>query len=194
MTTDLTNSTTPLYTLEDNLTGLKISWQGKKDWGRFSTNAFQILLNLSVIGIIIYYARTGAYGELLSQTLSLVMVVLLGVYMLYRIFRRLKDMTGALLAQEIIQIDDQALTIRRSGFLNIQRAVAYPADKIQSIRSMNTGVTRGLYPVFSVGGDALTRYRLGVDQVFCRGISEADAAVILGRIHQRFPHYREIKV
>ena len=59
---------------------------------------------------------------------------------------------------------------------------------------MNTGVTRGLYPVFSVGGDALTRYRLGVDQVFCRGINEADAAVVLGRIHERFPHYRDIKV
>ena len=57
MTTDLTNSTTPLYTLEDNLTGLKITWQGKKDWGRFTSNAFSILLNLVVIGIILYYCQ-----------------------------------------------------------------------------------------------------------------------------------------
>jgi hypothetical protein len=194
MTTDLTDSTTPQYTLVDTLTGIEITWQGKKDWGRFASYAFSILLNLVVIGIILYYFSTGAYGELLSQTLTLVMVILLTVYMLYRLYRRLKDMTGALLAHEIIQIDDQALTIRRSGFMNIQREVAYPADKIQSIRSMTSGVTRGLYPVFAVGGDALTRYQLGVDQVFCRGIDETDAMTVLGRIHERFPHYRYLKI
>jgi hypothetical protein len=194
MTTDLTDSTTPQYTLVDTLTGIEITWQGKKDWGRFASYAFSILLNLVVIGIILYYFSTGAYGELLSQTLTLVMVILLTVYMLYRLYRRLKDMTGALLAHEIIQINDQALTIRRSGFMNIQREVAYPADKIQSIRSMTSGVTRGLYPVFAVGGDTLTRYQLGVDQVFCRGIDETDAAVVLGKIHARFPHYRYVKI
>lgn len=193
MTTDLTNSTAPLYSLEDSLTGLKITWQGKKDWGRFASNAFSILINLVVIGIILYYFITGAYGELLSQTLILGMVVLLAAYMLYRLYRRLKDMTAALLAHEIIQIDDQALTIRRSGFINIQREVAYPADKIQCFRSLSTGVTRGLYPVFSVGGDALTRYRLGLDQVFCHGITEADAASVLTRIHERFPRFRDIQ-
>jgi hypothetical protein len=194
MTTDLTDSTTPQYTLVDTLTGIEITWQGKKDWGRFASYAFSILLNLVVIGIILYYFSTGAYGELLSQTLTLVMVILLTVYMFYRLYRRLKDMTGALLAHEIIQINDQALTIRRSGFMNIQREVAYPADKIQSIRSMTSGVTRGLYPVFAVGGDALTRYQLGVDQVFCRGIDETDAMTVLGRIHERFPHYRYLKI
>jgi hypothetical protein len=193
MTADLAPSTTPQYTLVDTLTGIKITWQGKKDWGRFTSNAFSILLNLAVIGIILYTFITGAYGELLSQTLMRVMIILLAAYMLYRLYRRLKDMTGALLAHEIIQIDNQALTIRRSGFMNIQREVAYPADKIQSICSLSTGVTRSLYPVFSVGGDALTRYRLGVDQVFCRGISEADEEVILSRIHERFPNYRDIK-
>ena len=193
MTTNLTNSTTPLYSLEDSLTGLKITWQGKKDWGRFASNAFSILINLVVIGIILYYASTGAYGELLSQTLTFVMIILLTAYILYRLYRRLKDMTAALLAHEVIQIDNLSLTIRRSGFMNIQREVAYPADKIQCIRSLNTGITRGLYPVFSVGGDALTRYRLGLDQVFCRGITGADAAAVLTRIHERFPRFRDIQ-
>jgi hypothetical protein len=193
MISDSTGSTYPQYTLDDSLTGLQITWQGKKDWGRFTSNAFSAFLILGVIGVILYYTSTGAYGELLSQTLTLVLVGLLSMYILYRLYRRLKDMTAALLAHEIIQIDDQTLTINRSGFMNIQREVAYPADQIQCIRSMHSGFAHGLYPVFRLGGDSLTRFRLGMDQVFCRGINQADAGIVLEKIYQRFPHFRDIK-
>jgi hypothetical protein len=179
--------------LENTRTGIKITWQGKKDWGRFGNTAFMILLHLIVIGILLYYFITGNYAVLFSQTLTLVMVFLLVAYMLYRIYRLLMDLTNALLAHETIQVDDQALTITRSGFMNIQREVAYPADKIRSISSTSSGHTHGLYPVFLASGDILTRNRLGTDEVFCRGISEVDAEKTLTKIHELFPRYQVVK-
>jgi hypothetical protein len=189
----ITDITQPRLTITDTINGIQITWQATKDWGRFANNAFSILLNLFVIGIIAYYIVTGSFDQLTSETATLVVLAVLTVYMLYRFYRRGREMIGAFLTHEVIQIDNQALTITRSGFMNIQREVAYPADRIQSIRSMASGYTRGLYPVFTLGGDALTRFRLGMDQVFCRGISESDAASTLARIHERFPRYQGIK-
>jgi hypothetical protein len=193
MTTNLTGPTSPQYTLEDSLTGLKITWQGKKDWGRFSSAAFTILINLFVAGVILWYADIDDYRVIVSQTATLILIILMGAYVIYRIVRKTRELMAALLDHEIIQIDNQTLTIERSGFLNIDRELVYPADKIQSIRASTSGFPHGLYPVFTVGGDALTRYRLGVDQVFCRGINADDAGVLLGKIHARFPQYRDVK-
>jgi hypothetical protein len=191
MTANLTGRATSKYVLENTPTGLKITWQGKKDWARFSSNALSILLNLIVIWAIVYYTDASILQESGARSATVILFILAGAYLIYRIFRRVKDLTGSLLDNEIITFDVQAMTIERTGWLNIKRQVTYPADKIQSIRSLNTGATRSLYPVFTVGGDALTRYRLGTDQVFCRGINATDAAELLGKIHARFPQYRD---
>jgi hypothetical protein len=190
MLTDPTNSH---FTLSDTLSGISITWQGQRDWSRFTGNALTILINLLAIGVIAYYTSVGAFGDMTTRIVTLFVLTFVGMYLLYRVYRRLQDLTGALLHHESIQIDDQAVTIERSGFLNMERKVAYPADRIQSIRSTTGGSNRSLFLSFKLGGDALTRYGLGNDQVFCRGISEADATTVLGKIHDRFPQYRDVK-
>ena len=118
---------------------------------------------------------------------------MLAAYLIYRIFRRVRELTRALLKDELIEVDGQAVTFTRSGFLNIERKVAYPADSIAAVRTTRLGSDRCLYLTFILGGAALTRFRISMDQVFCRGISESDAAATLARIHERFPQYRDIK-
>jgi hypothetical protein len=188
-----TNPITPQLSFEDTLNGLKITWQGKRDWNRVASNAFSVLVNLLAFGIIAYYAGMGFFSEVASQVLIWAIAALLSVYMIYRIYRRMKDLIGGLLGHEIIQIDDRAVEIERSGFLNIERQVTYPADKINSIRTTAIGVNSCFYLSFRMGGDFLTRSRLSTDQVFCRGISREDAEVILGKVYTRFPQYRDIK-
>jgi hypothetical protein len=189
----ITNTPPPTHPiLEDTLNGIKITWQGKRDWNRFANNAFSVFLNLLVIGVIAYYAGMGFFSEMTAQTATLIMLVVLGAYMIYRIYRRMKDLTGALLNHEVIQIDSRAVTIMRSGFLNIEREVVYPAERITSIRTSVSAVNKYLFLNFAMGGDILTRFKLGRDQVFCLGISEADAKDVLEKIQARFPQYRDI--
>jgi hypothetical protein len=174
---------TQQFKIEDTLTGIQITWLGKRDRSRVAGNALTILVNLLAVGVIAYYTGPGLFGDVTTRTVTLILLTIVGMYLLYRVYLRMKDLISILLNHEVIQIDSQAVTIERSGFLNQEQQVVYPADKIASIRSTASGNSRCLFLVFIVGEP----------QIFCRGISEANAAATLAKIHERFPHYRDIK-
>jgi len=179
--------------IEDTLTGLRITWQGRKDWGRFTSNSLAILVNLLAVGVIAYYTGPGAIGDTTTRIVTLILLTIIGMYLLYRVYDRVKDLTTTLLNHEVIQVDAQGVTIERSGFLNVERQVVYPADKIQSIRITTLGLTRCLFLSIKTGGEILSRTKLGIDQLFCRDISDAGATATLAKIQERFPQYRDIE-
>jgi hypothetical protein len=179
--------------IEDTPTGIRITWQGRKDWGRFSSSSLTILVNLLAVGVIAYYTGPGAIGDTNTRIVTLILLTIVGMYLLYRVYNRVKDLTTALLDHEVIQVDAQGVTIEHSGFLNVERQVVHPADRIQSIGITTLGLNRCLFLSFKTGGKILTSYKPGIDPIFCRGISEADATAALAKIQERFPQYRDIK-
>ena len=179
----ITDPFTQQFKIEATITGIQITWLGKREGNRIAGNALTILVNLLAVGVIAYYTGPGLFGDVTTQTVTLILLTIVGMYLLYRIYNRLKDLAAALMAHEIIKIDSQGVTIERSGFLNQEQRVVYPADKIASIRSTTGGKDQSLFLVLIVGEP----------QIFCRGINETDASTTLAKIQDRFPQYRDIK-
>jgi hypothetical protein len=179
----ITDPTTQQFKIEATMTGIRITWIGKREGSRIAGNAITILVNLLAVGVIAYYTGPGSFGDVTTRTVTLILLTIVGMYLLYRIYDRVKDLAATLLNHEVIQVDAQGVTIERSGFLHLQRQVVYTSDKIACIRSVASGNNQSLFLVLIVGEP----------QIFCRGISETDATATLAKIQERLPQYRDIK-
>ena len=189
----ITDPFTQQFTIEDMLGAIRITWQGKKDMGGILTAGIWFLYNLFLIGLLAYFIQAGGFNFGPSQEVTLIMFILFAVVIMRAMYKRVIRLMEVLLNHEVIQIDSLGVTVERSGFLNIENKVVYPAERISSIRIAITGYARSLGLNFAPGGGFLIRFKLGGNQTFCRGISEADAAAALAKIQERFPQYREIK-
>jgi hypothetical protein len=187
----ITESNTTQLTTLDTLNGIKITWQGKQDWVKFFSSALSILYYLAIFGMIIYFYLSANFGGI--PVLAVVITIAFLIYAIYYLFTRVMRLIEALLDHEVIQVEDKGVTIEKSGFLNIERQFVYPVEKIACIRMIAYGVTRSLGLTFASRGTIMTRLKLEGDCIFCRGISEADAVAMLGKIHERFPQYRVAK-
>ncbi|MGA9397557.1 MAG: hypothetical protein WBV22_04780 [Anaerolineaceae bacterium] len=189
----ITNPTTPQLTILDTLSGLQITWQGKKDWGRFFNSVFSLLYNLLFILLAVILYREGLFYMLSPFSLAGIVIIAVVVYSACRLIEVSLHLMDALLDREIIQIDARSLTIERSGFLNFERHVSIPAERIKNIKLGALGFPKSILVNLTKDGNFLSRFKLSGDVTFCRGISEADVTSVLGKIHERFPRYKDIK-
>lgn len=188
-----TDPTMKQLSIEDTFSGIKIIWQGKRNWRRIQANAITFVYYLFFIWLALNWYQKGAFEGISLQAFLWFLVILLVVFVLYYMFKQAVRLLESLLDHELIQLDNRAVTIERSGFLNIKRQVVYPAERIRSIRLTASAVSSSLWIDFAPEVDRSTRIKLPAGTLFCRGIGETDATAVLGRIYERFPRYQEIK-
>jgi hypothetical protein len=182
--------------VENTITSIKITINSKKRWALFVLSifpfAFVVLCAMPLLGLVVF----SILQKNLPESMSIFILIILGVLALYLIYARFQDDLQLIFDKEVIEIDNQSITMENSG-LGIKSRKEYPADNIKKITMMfSFGGTTGALkrsafantnmPVFLMWHNhGLKRYRS-----FGRAIDIADAQNILETIYSRFPQYK----
>jgi hypothetical protein len=188
---DASNSIPP--TIDDSPQGLRVTWQGKQD----TFNAIR-----SSLIVLIYIAFATWVGHLLrdmrlqGRELSLGSWIVLGItvaYLVPCVIWRVFHVIESLMNREIVTINEQSISFMRKGPGRLKQQASIPASQVKYINQAMAGFYRTLYLELTFSGNLLNRLRPIAIPVFCRGIDEANAFVLLRKIHERFPQYQDIR-
>jgi hypothetical protein len=190
----MTSSSPNPPTIEETAQYLRITWQGKQDNFNAIRSGFIILV---YIGFAAWVSHLLQDMRLQGSEFSLASWIVLGITVIYllssAIWRAIHVMES-LMDHEIITIDEQSISFVRNGPGRLKQRARIPAAQVKYIHQTISGFNRVVYLEPTTIGSLQSRFRPIALPAFCRGISETDATIILSRIHERFPHYRYVKI
>ena len=177
-------------TIDETAQGLRITWQGKQDTFNAIRSGFIILV---YIGFASWVSHLLQEMQQQGRELSLASWIVLGItiiYLLSSAIWRVLHVFESLMDRETITIDGQSVSIVRNGPGRLKQQAVIPAAQVKYICQSMAGFNRILYLELTFAGELSTRFKPIALPAFCRGISEADALIVLARIHERFPRYQ----
>ena len=180
-------------TIDETAQGLHITWQGKRDTFNAIRSGFIILV---YIGFASWVSHLLQEMQQQGRDLSLASWIVLGItiiYLLSSAIWRVFHVFESLMDRDTITINEKSVSIVRNGPGRLKQQAVIPAAQIKYIHQTTSGFNRYIYLELTFTGELSTRFKPIALPAFCRGISEADASVVLNRIHERFPDYRDVR-
>ena len=191
--------------VESSITSIKATIHQRKQWGWFSIALPEFLLNLLwflflvLLLIVIFMQKYFIFG--------IVLLFLFGLYLLY-LYSRAFETLKFLFDKETIEVDDQSITIERSGFLGLKRRKVFSAKNIKGLTVTSTFSMQGKrnflgglsrLPFISSNLDAfmiwhgrgsIWRGRGPRRFSFGTGVAQPEAQNFLKMVYMQFPKYQ----
>ena len=181
--------------VENSLASVKITINKKKRWGKFIILLIQLLLIIFFVFPVIRFLVETYLENHISEKLVLLVWIMIGGFLLYRIYQQIRAILDSVPDKEIIEINSQNVVIEKRG-LGLKIKNEFPAENIVKISAMfplgeNSMVNkRPLFiksdtPMLVLWFDRkIKRYH-----TFGRTVDIKDAHQILEVIYSRFPQY-----
>jgi hypothetical protein len=170
-----------------------MTWQGKRDTFNAIRSSVIILVYIA-FGTWVSYLLRDMQSQ--GRELSLASWIVLGVtiiYLLSSLVWRVMHVFESLMNCDAITINEDSVSIVRSGLGGLCQRARIPAAHIKYICQTMAGFNRILYLELTFAGELSTRFKPIALPAFCRGIGEADATTLLEKIQTRYPQYRDMK-
>ena len=182
--------------LDEQPASLRITINSQKRWGMFILSLFQWifigLCALPIIGLV----SISILQKYLPTYLNIPIWIIVAGLALYLIYTKFQGALEYIFDKEIIEIDNQSVTIEKYGS-SFKSRKEYPADNIKKITALfsfagtNMVIRRSPFvnpnmPAFMMWHErGLKRFRS-----FGRSVDLADAQNILETIYSKFPQYK----
>jgi hypothetical protein len=185
--------------IEDVGESLRITVRRRRNWLGLVWGVFELLF-ANVLGwIVLGLILVGLAASILPETplgwgwLWLPWLGLGGL----SAYRWIQDHFRFLFHVEIVEVDQHAIRVRRTGF-GLHRDKEYRADAVRGLRvplaaNPRWGWKRFWSYIFSSDGLILFAYRAEPFCAFGKGITPEEAQGILTKILEKFPHYNAWK-
>jgi membrane protein YdbS with pleckstrin-like domain len=184
------------FTYQVTKDGVHIATRHKQNWSPFLLAILSFLalaaVSLFLILRIVNLVEGGIPPEARAINLVLILILGLSIYILFLVSRLALD--NAFL-DEKVAINEKAITIQRSGFLQFKNRKVIPAERIQGIQptiqiSSSDSKLVDIFMNTSKISKISIATRQGTETYpICRGISVDDTVTTLDRIHEIYPQY-----
>jgi len=184
------------FVVESSITSIKATIHGRKKWVWFLPSLFVFLINafclLPILGLVI---GSLAQKYLPGNIQAAVFLLLLCLY-LFILYKKSFDTLEYVFDKETIEINDERITVEKSGFLGLRNKKAFLAE---NIRGMTTSLSTSeqfssiSHPPFlssSLGAFMIWQNGIKPFYNFGKGVSQSDAQNLINTIYSRFPKYR----
>lgn len=191
------NDTTGRLVVEDSIDSVKVTIHRHRKWGWFLPSFFVIVINgfcfMPISGLVL----VGLSQQYLPKMMqSVVLVLLLGLF-LYILYTKFLETLEYIFDKETIEIDDQSITIERSGFLGFRNRKVYWAEYVKgmttsfSLTDRLNFLNRLPFASSNIGAFMIWHgHGIVPFSNFGKGVSQAEAQKAMDAIYRRFPKYR----
>jgi hypothetical protein len=185
------------FVVESLITSIKVTIYGRKKWGLFLPSLFVFLANgfcfLPLIGIVIASYVQKYLPEFIQ---GIVLLFLFGLY-LFILYKKSFETFEYVFDKETVEIDDESITIERSGFLGLKSRKVFFAENIKGLTT-SFSVTEQFnflnrFPFMNSNIGAFMIWhgrRLRPFYSFGKSVSQSDAQNFANVVYMKFPKYR----
>ena len=191
------DNTASNFVVESSIASIKVTIHGSKKWGWFLPSLFIFLVNgfcfLSILGLVVASYVQKYLPEVLQ---CLVLLFLFGLY-LFILYKKSFETFEYIFNKETIEINDESITIERSGFPGLKNRKVFLAENIKGITT-SFSVTEQLnflsrLPLLSSNiGAFMIWHSHGIRPFynFGKGVSQNEAQNFINMVYMKFPKYR----
>jgi Ca2+/Na+ antiporter len=185
------------FVVESLITSIRVTIHRRKQWGWFLPSLFVFLANgfcfLPIIGIVIASYVQKYLPEIIQ---GIVLLFLFGLY-LFILYKKSFETFEYIFDKETIEIDDQSITIERSGFLGLKSRKVFLAENIKglttsfSLSEQFNFLSRLPFASSNIGAFMIWHGRgLRPFYNFGKGVSQSEAQNFVNMVYMKFPKYR----
>jgi hypothetical protein len=191
------NNTASNFVVESLMTSIKVTIQGRRKWGWFLPSLFVLLLNglcfLPILGLALVSYLQNYLPEIIQ---GIVLLFLFSLY-LYILYKKSFETVEYLFDKEVVEINNQSITIERSGFVGLKSRKVFLAENIKGLTtSFSVSAQFGLLSRFpftysSIGAFMIWRgHGMKAFYNFGKGVSQSEAQNFVNMVYMKFPKYR----
>jgi len=191
------NQTDSNLVVENSLTSIKATIHGRKKWGLFLPTfviflaqafCFLPILGLALLGFVQKYFPEIVHG-----------LIMLGAFVLYLyiLYKQLLETAEYAFDQEIVEINNQSITVEKSGFLFLKTRKTFLAENVKGllssafVREQFSFLQRIPFGSYSFGAFMILQNRwFRPFYNFGNSVPQNEAESFLESIYRRFPKYR----
>jgi hypothetical protein len=170
---------------------------GRKKWGCFLPSLFVFLANgfclIPILGLVIASYVQKYLPEIIQ---GIVLLFLFGLY-LFILYKKSFETFEYIFDKEIVEIDDQSITVERSGFLGLKSRKVFLAENIKgittsfSVSEQFNFLSRLPFTSSNIGAFMIWHGRgMRPFYNFGKGVSQPEAQNLINAVYLKFPKYR----
>lgn len=184
------------FVVEDSFSSIKATIYGNPKWGLFLPSLFvflaQIFCILPIFGLTLLGIVQKNFPEAIQ---SMIMLVAFGLclYILYKKFLEIAEYAAT---QEIVEIDNQSITIEKSGFLFFKIRKTFLAEDVRGItasfyiQEQFNFLNRVPFAASRFGAFVIWQNRIFKPFYnFGNNVAQSDAELFLESVYRKFPKY-----
>jgi hypothetical protein len=191
------NQTSSNFVVDDSFSSIKVTIYGNPKWGLFLPSLFVFLAQTFCILPILGLALLGIVQKNFSEAIqSIIMFAAFGLY-LYILYKKLLEIAEYASTQEIVEIDNQSITVEKSGFLFFKVRKTFLAENIKAItasfyiQEQFNFLNRVPFASSSFGAFMIWQGRIFKPFYnFGNNVAQSDAELFLESVYRKFPKYR----
>lgn len=191
------DNTASNFVVESLITSLKVTIHGRKKWGLFFLSLFVFLFYgfcfMPMLGLVIASNLQKYLPEIIQ---GIVLLFLFGLY-LFILYKKSFETFEYIFDKEIVEIDDQSITVERSGFLGLKSRKVFLAENIKgittsfSVPEQFNFLSRLPFTSSNIGAFMIWHGRgMRPFYNFGKGVSQSEAQNLINTVYLKFPKYR----